>query len=217
MESKIKNRKLYILILMIFSQFTFNFCSLKESRETEQDENTKLVFTVSDSLIVNHLGVLVIDDYDKDLELFAMRDFANHQIYLVNKFGDIVQVINPMEEGENFIGGYPAFGTRFFDGQLFVKGINGIFHIFDLNGKKLDKISLELPNFYTTISGGLVEDFDIITNNGDPYIFGFDYNLIDLKTESYPIQKLDFFSTAKYFFKLNIKTKSTNRLRTFPS
>jgi hypothetical protein len=168
-------RNCLVSILILFS------CS-SENKEEEKGPERKMSFELVDSVVVDVLEPLVIDDQQLVGETFLMRGQKSRNPYLVTKNGEVIKaydLLNDIPNGIEFNGG---FGYNFLGEDKWV-GLSQAFfknyHIYNLEGvkeKTLDTIGLGMFKvtftFYQSFFRGFIKD-------GEEMLFGIESNLFD--------------------------------------
>jgi len=165
-------RNCLVSVLILFS------CSSKNTEEALGPER-KLTFVLEDSVMVDVLEPLVIDDQQISGGAFLMREGKSRKPYLISKKGEIIKAYEILNEGPNGIGS-GAMGYSFLgEDKWAAQGLFNGYHIYNLVGDKiklLDPIHLgifamSIYHFQTFFRGFL--------KDGEEILFGIESNLFD--------------------------------------
>ena len=140
-------RNCLVSVLILFG------CSSKNIEE-EQGPAHKMEFVLVDSVMVDILEPLVIDDQQLSGESFLMRGRKSRKPYLISNNGKVIKVYEVLNEGPNGIGVNGAFGYNFLGEDKWVaKDILYRYQIYDFEGEKTKVLeSINLGLFGVTIS-----------------------------------------------------------------
>lgn len=182
-----------------------------------QDPQTKLTLELVDSLVVNELEPLVIDDYLEGSGKFLLRGNKSRKPHLVAETGEIVQVFDVLHDGPNGMGS-GAFGYGFLNADQWVaQGLFNGYHVYDLAGNKLqlldpihlDIFSMSMYSYRTFFRG--------FTTNGKRMLVGQEQNLFDpgsLTEEER--QSAVYYDRAKTVFSYEVDSSKLRLLETYP-
>ncbi|WP_143156006.1 hypothetical protein [Cyclobacterium lianum] len=108
----------------------------------------KLNLELADSIVVDELEVLAMDDYLEKEQVFLMRGTKSRKPYLVSETGEILQVYDLLHEGPDGLGSNGALGYSFLDKDQWVaQGLFNGYHVYNSEGKKTKL----LPPIHTDI------------------------------------------------------------------
>ena len=177
----------------------------------------KLKVTLLDSLVVDILAPLVIDDQTSEEGDFLMRATKSRVPYLVSKEGTVITLFDILDEGPNGIGSSGAFGYMFLGEDKFVaQGLFNGYHIYSLEGKK-EKL---LPPNHAGLFGMSVftyrTTFTSYYKDGKGYILGEEPNLYDRKGLDPKEMGEDYYQYAKTIFQYDIEEEESLALESYP-
>ncbi len=200
------------LIVSIFSS-----CNRTE-KEAESGPLAKLTLELVDSIMVEELSPLVIDDYLEETGHFLMRGTRSRKPYLVNHNGVVLKEYDILNEGPDGVGANGAFGYGFLDKDRWVaQGLFNGYHIYNLEGRKeklLDPIQVDIyaMSIYTYRTF-----FRSLVKSGSGVIIGQEQNLFnpaDIKKEN--IQTPEYYDKVKTVFAYSVETGQLDLLESYP-
>ncbi|WP_460513325.1 hypothetical protein [Cyclobacterium sediminis] len=202
----------------LVSAFILFSCS-SENKDQGQDPERKMAFVLVDSVVVDVLEPLVIDDQQLLGEAFLMRGRNSRNPYFVNKNGKVIKAYDLLNESPNGIGFNGAFGYSFLgEGKWVAKDLLYRYQLYDLEGKKakvMESINLGLYSmtisFYQTFFRGLIKD-------GEEILFGIEGNLFDLN--SLPKENRDkpiYYDSVKTIFTYRVKDQFLKQMNAYPA
>ncbi|AKP50158.1 hypothetical protein CA2015_0695 [Cyclobacterium amurskyense] len=134
------------LLLLIYTQFS---CSSGTDRVESIEEVPQ--FIVTDSLVVDYLGVLTILDIKADRSEYLMYDPQRKEFLRVNEHGDIMLSKNLSADGKDSFGVYFYSAHYYADDKLLIFPYSGGIYTYDFQFNLLSK---ETPfNIFTNALG----------------------------------------------------------------
>ncbi|EPR66800.1 hypothetical protein ADICYQ_4232 [Cyclobacterium qasimii M12-11B] len=173
-----------------------------------------------DSVVVDVLEPLVIDDQQLSGEAFLMRGTKSRNPYLVSKNGKVIKAYDLLNESPNGIGFNGAFGYNFLGEEKWV-GLSHAFykqyHIYNLEGEKskvLDTIDLGVFkltfSFYQSFFWGFIKD-------GEEVLFGIEDNLFDPNSLSKENRDQPmYYDSVKTIFTYRVKDQFLKQFNAYP-
>ena len=214
MRSQMMNfRNCLVSILILFS------CS-SENKEEEQGPEHKMKFELVDSVVVDVLEPLVIDDQQLVGETFLMRGQKSRNPYLVTKNGEVIKAYDLLNDSPNGIGFNGGFGYNFLGEDKWV-GLSQAFfknyHIYNLEGvkeKTLDTIDLGMFKvtftFYQSFFRGFIKD-------GEEMLFGIESNLFDPNSLSKENKNEPmYYDSVKTIYSYRVRDQFLRQFNSFP-
>lgn len=139
----------------LVSAFILFSCS-SENKDEERVPERKMSFELVDSVVVDVLEPLVIDDQQLKGGEFLMRGRNSRNPYLVNKNGKVIKAYDLLNDSPNGIGFNGAFGYNFLGVDKWVglsQSFFKQFHIYNLEGDKIKVLdTIDLGVFKLTLS-----------------------------------------------------------------
>lgn len=132
----------FILFLLICSQLS---CSSGNDRKVSENNGPQLI--VTDSLIVEYLGNLIITDIKADRSEYLMYDGQRKEFLRINAAGDVVLKKNLSEDGKDSFGSYFYTANFFGQDKVLIVTYTGIY-TYDLEFNLIEKEETPL-NIYT--------------------------------------------------------------------
>ena len=206
-------RNCLVSVLILFS------CSSKNIEE-EQGPERKMKFVLLDSVMVDVLEPLVIDDQQLLGEAFLMRGIKSRNPYLASKNGKVIKAYDLLNEGPNGIGFNGAFGYNFLGEDKWVALSQDFFkkyHIYNFEGDKskvLETIDLGAFSFivdsYQSFFRGFIKD-------GEEMLFGIENNLFDPNSMSKENMGLPvYYDSVKTIFTYRAKDQFLKQFDAYP-
>ncbi|WP_439481832.1 hypothetical protein [Cyclobacterium plantarum] len=179
---------------------------------------TKLTLGLVDSIMVDELSPLVIDDYLESTGHFLMRGTRSRKPYLVNDKGFVLMEYDILNESPNGVGSNGALGYGFLDQDRWVaQGIFNGYHIFDMKGKKVKLLEPIQLDIYAMSIYSYRTFFRSFTKSGKGIIIGQEQNLFDPKTiEKDKIQTPEYYEKVKTVFAYAVENGQLDLLETYP-
>ncbi|MCC5939675.1 MAG: hypothetical protein JJU34_20510 [Lunatimonas sp.] len=183
----------------------------------ESGPATKLELVLVDSLVVDELNTLVIDDYSPETGYYLMRGVRSRKPYLVDEKGAVVQVFEVLDDGPEGVGTNGALGYRFLGKDRWVaQGLMNGFHIYDLAGKKLGQLPAVFQNLHSMSVYHYQTMFHPYLKEGKRYILGKEMNLIDSKKLDPKVLSASYYDSARALFRYNLDEERHELLETYP-
>ncbi|WP_229683309.1 hypothetical protein [Echinicola rosea] len=169
----------------------------KSEKRNPTGPTAKLKLEVVDSLIVDELEPLVMDDHRSDLGYYLLRNTKSRQPLLVDEQGTVIQEFDILNEGPDGIG---SFGTGYRllnDTSWVAQNLMTGFYLYDYQGKRKKHLpSLQKGIFSITINTNRTT-FHPFMKNGAAYILGEESNAFDHKAIDPEKLGADFYTTQK--------------------
>ncbi|WP_157971901.1 hypothetical protein [Pleomorphovibrio marinus] len=177
----------------------------------------KIKVTLLDSLVVDILAPLVIDDQSSEEGPFLMRGTKSRIPYLVSQQGEVIKSFDILDEGPDGVGASGAFGYMFLGEDKFVaQGLFNGYHIYNLVGKK-EKL---LPPNQAGLFGMSVftyrTTFTPYYRNDKGFILGEEPNLYDRNGLDPKEMGVNYYQHAKTIFNYDIKEVESVALESYP-
>jgi len=206
-------RNCFVFLLIVCA------CSSKNTEE-EQGPERKMKFALLDSIVVDILEPLVIDDQQLSGGAFLMRGIKSRNPYLVSKRGKVIKAYDLLNEGPNGIGFNGAFGYNFLGEDKWVALSQDFFkkyHIYNLEGDKskvLETIDLGVFSFivdsYQSFFRGFIKD-------GEEMLFGIESNLFDPSSLSKENRDQPmYYDSVKTIFTYRVKDQFLKQFNAYP-
>lgn len=204
-------RNCLVSALILFS------CS-SENKDREQGPERKMAFVLEDSVVVDVLEPLVMDDQQLSGESFLMRGMKSRKPYLVNKKGKVIKEYDILDEGPNGVGPNGAFGYNFLgEDQWVAQGLFNGYHVYNLIGEKtkllepihLGIYSMSIHYFQTFFRG--------FQKGGEAMLLGVEENLFN--PESLSKENLEqpmYYDSVKTVFSYRVNDQKLTLLETYP-
>ncbi|WP_200975694.1 hypothetical protein [Echinicola sp. 20G] len=194
-------------------------CNTSEKKK-EQGPTSPLELEVVDSLVVDELEPLVMDDHMASLGYYLLRNTKSRQPLLVDEKGTVIKEFDILHDGPDGIGSFGT-GYRLLDDSRWVaQNLMTGYHIFDYQGKKIKELPAERAGLFSisiysnrTTFTPYVKKFGGQTEN---YIIGEEPNAFDHKEISAEELGPKFYSLAETIFNYDIEKEKQEMITTFP-
>lgn len=204
----------------IYALLLFAFCAAcnRSENQKESGPTAKLTLDLVDSIMVDVLSPLVIDDYLESTGHFMMRGTRSRKPYLVNDKGLVLNEYDILNEGPDGVGANGALGYGFLNKDRWVaQGIFNGYHIFDMNGKKVKLLEPIQLDIYAMSIYSYRTFFRSFTKSGKGIIIGQEQNLFDPKTiEKDKIQTPEYYEKVTTVFAYGVENEKLDLLETYP-
>jgi hypothetical protein len=194
-------------------------CSSKNTAENNGPER-KMSFVLEDSIMVDVLEPLVIDDQLLSGEAFLMRGSKSRNPYLVSENGKVIKAYDLLNDSPNGIGFNGAFGFNFLGEDKWValsQAFYKQYHIYNLDGEKskvLDSIDLGVFSFMVNLYQSFFRGF---IKGGEEMLFGIESNLFDPKSISKEKLELPvYYEAVRTVFTYRVKDQFLKQFDTYP-
>jgi hypothetical protein len=164
------------LMIPICVSALFSACGTDKKEKKEGPENL-IGLELVDSLIVEELSTLAMDDYSPKNGYYLIKGTKTRNLYLVDEKGLILKEYDILNEGPDGVGTNGALGYRFLDKNRWVaQGIYNGYHIYDPEGKKVLKVPHNNVGFFGMSIYTFRTTFNPYVKDGVPYIVGEELN-----------------------------------------
>lgn len=198
-------------LIIIFSSCT------KEKAQQDLGPLTKLSVKVVDSLMVDELNTLVMDDYSPETGYFLLRGTRSRKPYLVDEKGTVMNIYEVLDDGPNGVGVNGAFGYRFLGKDRWVaQGLYNGYHIYDMNGQKVKTVPHNHLGLFSMSIFSYQTTFHPFEKDGVALMVGREPNLFnpqDLDPES---EGAGYYEKANVIYRYNLDTEESETLESFP-
>jgi len=178
---------------------------------------TKLSVSVVDSLIVDELATLVMDDYNPATGYFMLRGTRSRKPYLVDTKGTIINVFNVLDDGPNGVGVNGAFGYRFLDKERWVaQGLYNGYHMYTMSGKKLKTVPHNHLGLFSMSVFTYQTTFHPFVRDGEALMIGREPNLFDPKQRNPEVEGGAYYEKADVIYRYNLDTEESQTLQSYP-
>lgn len=191
--------------------------SCSEDRKASVGPETIVEVELVDSLVVNELNTLVIDDYSPENGYYLIKGTKSRKLYLVDDKGTIIKEYDILHDGPNGLGSRGAMGYRFLEKNRWVaQGLLDGYHIYNLQGEKEKTVPHNAVGLYGLTIYTMRTTFHPYVNDGIPYIVGEEPN--SYNPAEYDPKKADpsFYDHVRTVYNYNLETEENTLLETFP-
>lgn len=194
----------------------FNACS-PNYKEADKGPMSKINVELVDSLVVDELSPLVIDDFMAKEGYYLLRGVKSRKPYLVNSSGDVIRSFEILNEGPDGVGSSGAFGYRFLDKDRWVaQGLFNGYHIYDMNGRKLKVVPPNNRDIYAMTVYTYRTTFNPFVEDGIPYMIGEEQNLYNPKEINGAELGANFYEKVKTLYRYRLDDEDHELLETYP-
>ncbi|WP_143962637.1 hypothetical protein [Litoribacter populi] len=204
-------RKYSFGLLLLCSGLIFS-CS----QEKPETEGKGLRLELVDSLVVDKLEPLLMDDYLPEEKLYLLKGSKSRQPMLVNREGEIKE-LDVLNDGPAGIGSRGAWGYRFLgDDKIIAQGFDFKFHKLDLEGKKTGEVPTITSDIHRMIIYKHRTTFSPFLKDGEPMIIGEEVNAFNPAEVNHQKLGNDYYAKAKTLYTYNLNSLKTSMLESFP-
>ena len=170
-----------------------------------------------DSLVVDELSILAIDDYSPENGYFLIKGNKSRKLYLMDEKGTIIKEYDILHEGPNGLGSNGALGYRFLDKDRWVaqSPFNG-YHIYNLQGEKLKTVPYNTEGLFRISIYSMRTTFTPYVKNGVSYVVGEEPNSFNPSENDPNKGDAAFYENVRTVFNYNLDTEENELLETFP-
>lgn len=203
-----------VFLLALISSFLF-IQSCSQSDNQEGSELAEVSLKLIDSLVVDILEPLELDDYHEGKGLYLLRG-KSKAVYLVDEDGKVLMKPDIIGNGPDQIGGR-TMGCQFLDDDKVVcMDANSRFHIYDIGfDKKLRVLPSPMVGLNTFVIYNYRIPFRTSMVNAEPYIFGVEINAFSYADINPGKLYEEFYEQAKVVFYYDINQESLNFVESF--
>jgi len=203
----------YIGILTL--AFGLIACS-KSGNKKEKGPTTELELEVVDSLVVEELEPLLMDDHMAELGYYMLRNSKSRQPLLVDEKGTVIREYDILNDGPNGIGGYGTGYRLLNDTSWVVQNIMTGYYIFDYQGNRLKELPAVTEGLFSISIYQNRTSFHPYSKNGKAYILGEEPNSFNHKEINAKKLGAGFYDQARTIFNYDVKTVESKLLTTYP-
>jgi hypothetical protein len=194
----------------------FSSCS-PEKVKKDLGPLTKLSVIVVDSLLVNEMNTLVLDDYSYETGFYLMRGTRTRKPYLVDEKGTVLTVYEVLDDGPNGVGVNGALGYRFLGKNRWVaQGIYNGYHIYDMAGKKLKTVPHNHVGLFSMSVYSYQTTFHPFEKNGTAFMVGKERNLFNPRDVDPQEAGPAYYEKANIIYRYNLDMEESETLESFP-
>ncbi|MBT0809909.1 hypothetical protein KIH41_01290 [Litoribacter ruber] len=190
--------------------------SCSQSETLGHSEISEVSLELLDSLVVDVLDPLEMDDYHEEKGLYLMRG-KSRKIYLVNEEGEVLQEPDIIGNGPDQVGGR-AVGCQFLgDDRIVCMDASSKFHIYDSEFKnKINVLASPMKGLNTLVINNYRLNFRTAAANEKPSIFGVEINSFSYSDINPTELKEDFYKKAKVAFQYAVEEEELEFLESYP-
>jgi hypothetical protein len=187
----------------------------KKNRPSGPD--TLIELELVDSLVVDELSTLAIDDYSPENGYYLIKGTRSRKLYLVDDKGTIVKEYAILNDGPNGVGSNGAFGYRFLDKDRWVaQGLLNGYHIYNLQGEKEKTVPHNTEGRFSLTVYTMRTTFHPYVKNGIPYLVGEEPNSFNPAEHDPKKGDPSFYEKVRTVYNYNLATEENELLETFP-
>ncbi|GAB3651932.1 hypothetical protein GCM10028791_21220 [Echinicola sediminis] len=201
----------------VLAVFALASCGKGADKQRETGPTAKLELEVVDSLVIDELEPLYMDDHMAELGYFMLRNSKTRQPLLVDEKGTVIQEFDILHDGPDGIGNY-GVGYRLLNDTAWVaQNLMKGYFVFDYQGRRLKKLPALFEDIFSITINPSRTGFHPYVKNGKAYILGEEINMFDHKAVSPEELGADFYDSAKTIFNLELASSKSERLVTYPA
>lgn len=191
-------------------------CGKGEEKQRETGATARLELEVVDSLVVDELEPLYMDDHMAELGYFMLRNSKSREPLLVDEQGAVIKEFEILHDGPNGIGDF-GVGYRFLNDTCWVaQNLMTGYYLFDYHGERLGEIPALFSDLHTITINPSRTSFHPYTKNGQAYILGEEVNLYNHQAFSPEVLGAGFYDSARTIFNFDIAAEKNEVQVTYP-
>jgi len=169
-----------------------------------------------DSLVVDVLEPLEMDDYHEGKGLYLMRG-KQKSVYLIDEMGRVVAKPDIIGEGPDYVGRSVEGGQFLGDDKIVFMDASSGFHIYDYSFKeKIQVISSMMEKLNTLEIHRNRLPFRSMDKGNKSFLFGIEINSFSY-SDINPLQLREgFYEKAKVLFQYDLEAQKVNFLKSYP-
>ncbi|ERM84981.1 hypothetical protein P872_23265 [Rhodonellum psychrophilum GCM71 = DSM 17998] len=203
-------------IILIFSTLIFSHCSSGDEGVID-DPLVSLELELVDSLMVDELVPLRLQDYSKEVGLFILFDSKSKNPIFVDEKGEIIHRFNLSKEGPNGTGANGAFGYKFIDKERFVaQGAFSGYFIYDLQGNQIRKVANNAKELYRLSIYRNRTTFHPFVENGQDLMLGEEQNFFSNEDADYKKLGTAYYAKISGVYRYNLNSEENEILESYP-
>ncbi|WP_229239804.1 hypothetical protein [Echinicola soli] len=171
---------------------------------------------VVDSLIVDELEPLVMDDHRGDLGYYLFRNTKSRQPLLVDEQGTVIQEFDILNEGPDGIGSFGSGYRLLNDTSWIAQNLMQGYYVFDYQGNRKQHLPAHWAGMFSISVYTNRTTFNPYIKEGKAYILGEEPNAFDHKAISAKELGSEFYDQAKTIFDYDIAAGDFELITTFP-
>ncbi len=202
-----KTHQLLFLLTIAFCTFSCSGGNEDEKKNSTPLSEQRLEFEIYDSLVVDYLGTLELQDVSPDQKTFLLRDQNSDSIFVSNNKGDILERFKLSGEGPNQFKERLYGLYQFLTNEEFLIPTTGGVYRYDLQGKLIKHYKPDFTGMAQIIISGrdnlFIKDEKVYLNlpgrGSDEYgQQGVDYQTKSTHVEVLDLQKEEYTPAIKF-------------------
>lgn len=207
------------MLRVCFALFLSNLICSCSNEKGQQDLGplTKLSVKVVDSLMVDELNTLVMDDYSPETGYYLLRGTRSRKPYLVDEKGTLMNVYDVLDDGPNGVGVNGAFGYRFLGKDRWVaQGLYNGYHIYDRAGQKIKTVPHNHLGLFSMSVFSYQTTFHPFEKDGTAFMVGREPNLFNPQDLDPEEEGAAYYEKANVIYRFDLDSERSETLETFP-
>lgn len=208
------------MLRVCFALFLSNliFSCANEKGQQDLGPLTKLSVQIVDSLMVDELNTLVMDDYSPETGYYLLRGTRSRKPYLVDEKGTLMNVYDVLDDGPNGVGVNGAFGYRFLGKDRWVaQGLYNGYHIYDMSGQKIKTVPHNHLGLFSMSVFYYQTTFHPFEQDGTAFMVGREPNLFNPQDLDPEEDGAVYYEKANMIYRYNLDTEESETLESFPA
>ncbi len=203
--------------MKIFSALLALVVIVGASCSSDKQEDHALHFELVDSLMVEMLEPLFMDDYNAENRMFLLKGNKNRQPILVDIDGRVIREFDIVNDGPDGVGPSGAFGYKFLGKDRFVaQGFYNNYHIYNIKGEKVSAVPFNAEGLFTMMLYKTRTTFHPFMKDGQAMMVGEEPNSYNPVEINFKESGADFYSQARILYAYNLETEENELLETYP-
>ena len=203
--------------IIVLSLFIFLFSCSQDTTQQDLGPLTKLSVKVVDSLMVDELNTLVMDDYSPETGYYLLRGTRSRKPYFVDEKGTVMNVYEVLDDGPNGVGVNGAFGYRLLGkGRWVAQGQYNGYHIYDMSGQKIKTVPHNHLGLFSMSVFYYQTTFHPFEQDGTAFMVGKEPNLFNPQNVDPQEEGAEYYKKANVIYRYNLDTEESETLESFP-
>lgn len=187
------------------------------SCSSDKQEDHGLHFELVDSLMVDMLEPLYMDDYSADQRMFLLKGNKSRQPILVDIDGRVIRELDIVNDGPDGVGASGAFGYKFLGTEKIVaQGFYNNYHIYNMKGEKVNTVPFNAEGLFRMMLYKTRTTFHPFMKDGQAMMVGEEPNSYNPAEISYRKSGAEFYNQARILYAYNLETEKNQLLETYP-
>ncbi|MCH7399119.1 hypothetical protein MM236_14030 [Belliella sp. DSM 107340] len=207
-------KNLYYLVVLLIAPL-FIACSGSE-QQTESNPSDLVVLELIDSLIVDELSPLTLQDVNLESGK-ALLVAKSKNVFLTDLMGEVLKEYSLSNDGPDGVGGNGAFGYKFLGEDKFVaQGFFTSYFVYDFEGKQVKKVPYNTDQLYRMMLYRNRTTFHPYMDGDQMMMIGEEHNFFSDEEMDPTVLGTKFYEKISSTYRYNLETQENEILESFP-